>query len=210
MRRLAILTTALLALGGCKQELSKEKGELMDAVMFALYNIEENSKGRTGEQSPLQRQIVDQSIEFWRIGRNGIGTSSDEINQKIQNSAYVRYKWIISSPEPCVFRKREFTEFSQGKSQEDFSAYTMGGIGSDGVVDLNKASRFVLLSEPPLTQIAITGPAVHCVADGWCENYFNTTVDIDGYTPRGEKPYVVQRKEKAIDLIKKACPGKAY
>ncbi|WP_316214901.1 hypothetical protein [Bradyrhizobium sp. SZCCHNR2035] len=210
MRRVPIIVTALLALGGCKQELSKEKAELMDAVMFALYNIEENGKGRSGEQEPLQRRVVNQSIEFWRIGRNGIGTSSDEINQKIRNSAFVRYKWVITSPEPCVFRKQEFTEFSKEKSQEDFSAYTMGSIGSDGVVDLNKASRFVLISEPLLTQIVISGPAVHCVADGWCEDYFNTTIDVDGYTPRGEKPYLVQRKEKAIDLIRKACPGKAY
>ncbi len=42
MQRVAILLAALVLLGGCERELSKEKVDLLEAVMFTIEGIENN------------------------------------------------------------------------------------------------------------------------------------------------------------------------
>jgi len=47
--------------------------------------------------------FIGRSIEFTQVGKNGNGSSDEEVNRKIRQSTYVRYLERIRIEEPCVF-----------------------------------------------------------------------------------------------------------
>ena len=112
-----------VVLVGCSDsasKLSKDEEQVLDAMMFLFSGIEDNTKDDWG-LTPWRREVKGRSIEFWKLGKNGIGSSDEEENRKIRQSTYVRYLERISLSEPCLFHFEEITEFSKGDSQEDFS-----------------------------------------------------------------------------------------
>lgn len=201
------------ALSACSEQpakLSKEEIELLDAVTFALTGIEDNTKEKYG-LTPWIREVVGRNIEFGLISKNGIGTSDDETNKIIRKSSYVRYVQRISSPEPCVFRREDLTQFSKGDSQEDFAAYSMRNDLDPSTFNLANAYRFELEFDFGQGNISLRGPAVVCWRWGSCENYWNKMFDAGYDWDRADhKPLSVLRRERAIALIKKTCPGKPY
>jgi hypothetical protein len=84
-------------------KLSKEEEQVLDAMMFLFSGIEDNTKDDTG-LTPWRREVKGRSIEFSKLGKNGISTSDEEYNRKIWQSTYVRYLRRISLKEPCAFR----------------------------------------------------------------------------------------------------------
>jgi hypothetical protein len=200
-------------LAACSEQppkLSKEEIELLDAVTFALTGIENNTKESYG-LTPWIRQVAGRTVEFGLIGKNGIGTSDDETNKVIMNSSYVRYVQRVSSPEHCVFRREHLTEFSKGNSREDFTAYSMHDDLEPFTFNLANAYRFELEWFYGQATISMQGPGVVCWRWGSCENSWDQTLDVAIDRDRPDyKPLVVLRRERAIGLIKKTCPGKPY
>jgi hypothetical protein len=190
-------------------KLSKDEEQVLDAMMFLFSGIEDNTKDDKG-LTPWRREVKGRSIEFSKLGNNGIGSSDDEVNQKISQSRYVRHLDRISQKEPCVFDFDEATDFSKGDSQEDFSWYSMKG--STHTFNLANAHVFNLNVEDASSTkalIELTGPRVECEAD-YCENTWNSFdsgMDL-GRFHGGD--FENNRRLRAVELIKKACPGKPF
>ena len=58
---------------GPSPKVSKEDEQLFDAVMYAFTGIEDNTKGSL---IPWQRDAKPKVLEYWTIGKNGIGPHS--------------------------------------------------------------------------------------------------------------------------------------
>ncbi len=205
--RHAVTLSTLVLLGGCKQELSKDKIELFEAVMFAFNGMENNTQEKYRSQ-PWKRTIVGQTIEYVTFGDNSYGFSDDKINAKTRDSSFVRYTEKISSPETCVFRMESLKEFSKGNSKEDFSAYDMGR--GTIILHLMNAYSFEMQYEYHTANVHLQGPGVVCDLKGECANEWEQTVYPEDYRSPDDKPASAIRREKAIELIKKVCPGKPY
>jgi hypothetical protein len=205
MRRQAVAFLALL-LGGCEQQLPKDKVDLLEAVVFAIDGIENNTQQKFRFE-PVKRTIVGQTIVYTSMGNNAYGFSDDKLNDKLKNSQFILHTEKISSPDNCVFRKETKEEFSKGTSKDDFSVHDMGA--GVLIINLNNAYKFDLDWRPGQAYIILRGPAVVCNDMGQCGNdWEHVTYPEDYYS--SDKPPSFVRREKALAVIKKACPGKAY
>lgn len=203
----------LAACNDSASKLSKEEEQVLDAMMFLFSDIEDNTAGT------WRREVKGRSIEFSMIGENGIGTSNYETNRKIRQSKYVRYTKRISLKEACVFDFYKTTEFSRGDSKEDFSWHEFKGITQ--TLNLANAHVFKLNLEDArliAAVIELAGPRVVCESNGEtddCENAWNSdpfsgkVADMaEGRFHGGDAENY--RRLRAMELIKKACPGKPY
>jgi hypothetical protein len=109
-----------------------------------------------------------------------------------------------------VFLRDSSIEFSKGDSETDFSAYTTPNRLTAYTLNLTEAYSFELSFESGAVDITVQGPGVACTGWGFCENYWNRGFYTGEDENRADrKPGEVLRLERAIALIKKACPGKA-
>jgi hypothetical protein len=76
MQRVAILSAALVLLGGCEQELSKAKVDLLEAVMFTIEGIEKNTQQKFRFE-PVKRTIVGQTVVYTSMGKSAVGSAAD-------------------------------------------------------------------------------------------------------------------------------------
>ena len=197
------------ALTGCTEKLSKEGTDLLEAIIFVSDDIEDHAKDGSWPE-PWTRQVLGRTIEYSRRGRNDLGLFNDDENRKIRDSSFIRYVERISSPEPCVFLRDSSIEFSKGDSQTDFSAYTMPNRLTAYTLNLAEAYSFELSFESGAVDVTVQGPSVACSGWGFCENYWNRGFYAGEDEDRVDrKPVGVFGLERAIALIKKACPGKA-
>jgi hypothetical protein len=203
----------LAACSDSATKLSKDEEQVLDAMMFLFSGIEDNTKDDTG-LTPWRREVKGRSIEFSKLGKNGIGSSDEEENQKIRQSTYVRYLERISLKEPCVFHFEEITEFSKGDSQEDFSWHSFkNALNTDIIFNLANAHVFNLNVEDAKSTkalIELAGPRVECTEYGFCENAWNSFfsgMDL-GRFHGGD--FENNRRLRAVELIKKVCPGKPF
>lgn len=206
MHRAALVVTALLALCGCSEELSKEEGELVDAFVFALDGFEENTLEKNTLQ-PWKRTVTGRTVEFATVRNNSIFFSSDELNAKTRPSKFIRLSETITPLERCIFKKVSKQDWSKGASNTEFGAYTTTG---DLTFNLNKAYRFEIVIEGPSADAHIEGPAVICGTDGACGNEWSKQIFPEDYWSYDVRSPSVLRRDKAVELIKKACPGKPY
>jgi hypothetical protein len=102
-------------------------------------------------------------------------------------------------------------EFSKGDSKQEFSAYTMQqGTTTFFLLnayhfDMEFARRDVLgLKMDP--HVLIQGPRVTCSGPDYCENSWDDFFESNRDRQKKSAP----RRQRAIELIKKACPGKPY
>jgi hypothetical protein len=202
-----------IALSGCfesKSTLSQDDQKFLDAVMYFFTGLEDNLDETDGKGMPWQRAVKGRSIEYWRIGRNGIGFSDDEMSKKTRDSQFVRYINRLTSPEPCVFSFGDVTEFSKGDSKEDFSAYSSGNIGNTMTFNLTNAHTFTFeddgYGEP---YVKLLGPRVMCLGPYGCENVW-TSVFSGLSLGRFRGKIDQERRQKAFSILKKACPGKEF
>ena len=205
----------VVALTACTEKLSKEEAELLDAMMFVWTGIEDNTRDRGS--TPWRREVKGRSIEFSRVvclwveGCARIGFSDQETNRIVRKSSYLRYVRRISLSGPCTFKIEEEDKFSKGDSQQDFSGYAMHD--SSYTYNLANAVKFEVRSELGglAHDVYVQGPAVVCGQMNACENedykMFDAPMDFDR---PDRKSLPVLRRERAIELIKKWCPGKAF
>jgi hypothetical protein len=210
----------LVACSDATKKLTKDEEQLLDAMMFLFSGIEDNSKD-SENAAPWRREVKGHSIEFSSIGENHIYSSDPEDNRKMRQSKYVRYLNRISLDGPCLFHFLEITEFSKGDSQEDFNgAYSEAG--TTHIFNLANAHHFELdLETVPPALIELAGPRVACTAfpqvgrgerteGDYCENAWNSMFEgMDHWRFYGRTEQNT-RRQKAMALIKKACPCKPY
>jgi hypothetical protein len=211
MLRSLIALVCTLALVGCFEstpKLSKDEEHLLDAVTYFFTGLEDNFTDGVG-RSPWQREVKGRGIEFSRVSRNGIGSSSEEFNRKTRPSKYVRYLRRISLVEPCAFQFEEITDFSKGDSQQDFSAYSMKS-GTNVIFNLANAYHFNFNTEDLTPAIELAGPRVVCDAPDSCQNSWNSFMSGVGLGTLKGSNDENKRRLGAFILIKKSCPGKPY
>jgi hypothetical protein len=177
-----LLPTVLIFLTGCNAELPADKVELFAAVAFVTWGMEEGN-------NKFSAQHVDRKV------------SSDTVEYIVPPSQIDGMSLYIKSPRDCVF---EITT-SAPKGQPR---------GMSQTVDFNKATSFELefmnrqdLSFP---MVYVEGPQVFCEREkcedekGFMVLEFRGDMDID------VRKALALRKRRAIDLIKKSCPGKPF
>lgn len=201
----------LIACSDSAPKQSKDDEQIFDAVMYAFTGIEDNTKDSYG-LTTWRRDMKSKVLRLWKIGKNGIGTSDKEENKKIRNSKYVRYVHRLTNPDPCVFRFDDITEFSNGDSNEDFSAYSMTNSLNSHVFNFANAHKFEFVDNGWGTSIIVLeGPRVVCSdGDRYCENAWTSEVSGMAYNRFDNDKESVSRRRRAIDVIKKACPGRAF
>jgi hypothetical protein len=82
------------------------------------------------------------------------------------------------------------------------------------VYDLNKAIRFTVEryfneSMGHYGQVVLEGGDVYCFNDT-CTRYHSMTIKNTNQKPRQKQLEVLARNDRAIEFLKKACPGKPY
>jgi hypothetical protein len=178
--------------------------------MYFFTGIEDNTNEGVG-LTPWRRSAKARVVEYWKIGKNGIGSSDDETNKKIRGSAYVRYVYRLSNPEPCVFRFEDVTEFSKGDSQTDFSVHSSTNILNSHTFNFANAHKFEFVDDAWAHVIVLEGPRAVCSDEtGYCENKWTSEFSGMPYTRFDVDKGSVVRRGRAIALIKKACPGKDF
>jgi hypothetical protein len=208
-----IVAVAAFALGGCfdtAPKLSQEDERLFEAVIYLFTGLEDNLDETDGKGMPWQRAAKGRGIEYWRVGRNGIGFSDDEMNRKTRDSRYVRYVYRLTSPDRCVFSFDDVTEFSKGDSQEDFSTYSSTNMLNTMTFNLANAHTFAFDDDGFGTPyIRLLGPRVMCHGPNFCENVWNSVfsgLSLGRFRDSNHK----ERRQKAFGFVKKACPGKEF
>ncbi|WP_461316847.1 hypothetical protein [Bradyrhizobium embrapense] len=206
------MACSAIALTGCFErtpKLSQDEEKLLDATTYLFTGLEDNLDETSGKGMPWQRSVKGRAIDYWRITTNGIGFSDDEMNRKTRPSRYVRYTYRVSSPEPCSFAFEDITEFSKNDSQEDFSAYSMHNQGNGITFNLGNAHTFQFEEDGWSTYLRIVGPRAVCYASGGCENAWNDT--FSGLLlGRISGDAHLDRRKKALAIIRTACPGKDF
>jgi hypothetical protein len=213
-RGLTILALCAL-LSACNEEskLTKEDELLFDAVMYAFTGIEDNTRDSYGLTS-WKRESTANGLRFTKISKNGIGSSDVELNKKIRQSKYVRYVYRLTSKERCVFRFEEFNEFSKGDSDSVFSRINGDGnnILNSGTFNFANAHKFEFVDDGWGTHIIVLeGPKVICQEEiGHCDNRWTSEISGMAYNRFDSDKEAIVRRARAIEVIKKACPGKAF
>ncbi|WP_315828599.1 MULTISPECIES: hypothetical protein [unclassified Bradyrhizobium] len=189
-------------------KLSQDDEKLFEAVMYLLTGLEDNLDETDGKGMPWQRELKGRRVEYWHISKNGIGFSDDELNNKTRSSKYVRYVFRLTSPEPCTFTFEDIDQFSKGDSQEDFSVYSSSNIGNNLTFRFANAHTFALEDDVEV-YVRMVGPRVACTGEAYCENAWNSLfsgLSLGRFHGRAHK----DRREKALAVVKNACPGKEF
>lgn len=210
--RLIVAIGSAATIAGCfdsTQKLSPSEEQLLDAATFLFSGLEDNLKSTSGKGMAWQRTVRGRTIEYWRISENSIGVSDEKLNAKIHKSQYVRYVFRISSPKPCSFKFQEGTEFSNGNSKEDFSILPMRD-SVDGITfDVSNANTFQFEEDGLDAYLRIVGPRAVCYGPDNCENAWN-----DVFSPlllgRSGGSKQLNRRKRALAVIKRTCPGKEF
>jgi hypothetical protein len=125
----------------------------------------------------------------------------------------------LMSPDPskerCVFRFEDFDEFSKGDSQTEFARIEREGnnILNSATFNFGSAHKFEFVDNGWRTPIIVLeGPKVMCQEEigGYCENTWTSKISGMAYDRFDSDEEAVRRRGRAIELIKKACPGKAF
>jgi hypothetical protein len=217
MRGGAFIVLALyVALAACfdsSPELTKEDELLFEAVMCSFTGIEDNMRDSYG-LTEWKKESTANGIRFMMISENGIGYSNPEINKKIRQSKYVQYVYLLTRKEPCVFRFEDFNEFSKGDGDTEFARIEGDGnnILNSGTFNFANAHKFEFAERDwgrPV--IVIEGPKVMCQEEaGYCKNEWTSENSGMAYYTRFAGDEAIERRGRAIAVVKKACPGKAF
>jgi hypothetical protein len=176
MRRVAISLAALVLLGGCEQELSKEKVELYAAVAYVTWGMEEGNDKFSAER--VERKVLSDGVAY------------TVYSKKDGPPGMV---FTVKSPKECVF--------------------TLGGLHTDGMLytlDFNKATKFKFDESNFLAYTELEGPQVYCEGKECKDEHGFMMLEQRGSIDLPENRLIARRKYRAIDLIRKSCPGKPF
>jgi hypothetical protein len=199
-RNLKGRTVLLLGLAsllfGCEGRLSSEEAGLLDAVAFVTGGQQEGAQPH-GSETRWRRTVDEREVRYDSIRENaGFG----EANDPHRDSRHVKVSVSISSPQKCVFKTVTMTAYSKGTSQQSFQAPS----NETTTFDFSKVQRFDI-EDGDQPSVVIEGKGWQC-KDSKCQD--KTTFAISA--PRADDlPRVIESKRRAIDFVKKACPGAA-
>ena len=199
-------------LAGCYEStpsLNQDEEKLFDAVMYLFTGIEDNTPD--GDARYWHRTIKGRALELWTISKNGMGFSDEEARKKTRNSVYARYVYRLTSPERCTFIFEDKHQLSKGDSQEDFSAYSYNNMLNSHTFRFANAHTFEFdKSDDSWPILILAGPRVKCDEESrFCENAWNS--QFSGMSlGRFDGNKFMDRRERALALVKKACPGKEF
>jgi hypothetical protein len=204
MRLATLLTTAVyffINAPVANAKLSRADVALLDAFAFVMMDFEEGQN--PGALTPTKRTVKDNSVEFFQPGQNQ--NASD-------NKVYG--VWLDeSSPEECVFVFNMRMSIPPQMLPKDIQ-----NVPNPATVkyDLNRMTRFEITKFPLNSTVTffgvrLDGVQVQC-ENGQCKD--KNVMDLSiGYnqlkTPALQAEFAT-RRERAIDFIKKSCPGKPY
>ena len=197
-RNLKIQTILPLALAslvfGCEAPLSSDEAGLMDAVAFVTGGQQEGAMPQ-GFETRWRRTVHGREIEYQSVGSHA---NFGQANDPHRDSRHVRIGVTITSPSKCVFKTVVTTEYSKGASRESFGDVT----SEAATLDFNKVRRFDI-EDGDSPSVVIEGTGWMCKQSG-CQDI----VKIGISAPRQEAlTRTIESKQRAIDFIKKACPG---
>src|SRR5262249_60278487 len=117
-----------------------------------------------------------------------------------RQSVHVKRAVSIFPPQKGVFKTVTMTAYSKGASQQSFQA----PLSETTTFDFNKVQRLDI-EDGDRPSVVVEGKGWQC-KDGKCQD--KTTMAISA--PRADDlPRVIESKRRAIDFVKKACPGAA-
>jgi hypothetical protein len=193
IRNVLVLGLASLV-SGCGGTLGSDEAGLLDAVVFVTGGQQEGAMPQ-GFETRWRRTVRGREIEYQSIGQN---TGFGQANDPHRDSRYVRIGVTITLPQKCVFKTVTTTAYSKGTSKESFDAPSSEAT----TLDFNKVRRLDI-EDGESPRVVIEGKAWMC-KDSRCQD--NTAIAISA--PRQEDLVrVIESKRRAIDFIKKACPG---
>ena len=166
----------------------------MDAVAFVTGGQQEGAMPQ-GFETRWRRTVRGREIEYQSVGSHA---NFGQANDPHRDSRYVRIGVTITSPKKCVFKTVVTTEYSKGASRESFGDVT----SEAATLDFNKVRRFDI-EDGDSPNVVIEGTGWMCKQSG-CQDI----VKIGISAPRQEAlTRTIESKRRAIDFIKKACPG---
>ena len=195
MKIQTILPLALASLVfGCGGQPSSDEAGLLDAVAFVIGGQQEGAISQ-GFETRWRRTVHGREIEYQSIGPNaGFGQANDPH----PDSRHVRIGVNVTSPTKCVFKTIVTTEYSRGASRESFGDAT----SEVATLDFNKVRRFDI-EDGDSPNVVIEGTGWMCKQSG-CQDMVKIAISA----PRQEAlTRTIESKQRAIDFIKKACPG---
>ncbi len=189
---------ALLALfvpNAARAALSGADASLIDAVAFVLFGLEEGSD--PGRGMPLKRTVKSDQIEYVQQFKHPDPSKASD--PKIYSISV-----NIASPTACTFTAENAMDLPG-----DMAPPGKASTKSIAKIDLNTVTRFdthTFKLDPSLSMasIQLEGYRVYCEND--------VCKDKTTFSRRGEdaKEPAMTRVSRAIDFIKKTCPGKPY
>jgi hypothetical protein len=180
MRR--TLPIALILLTGCNAELPKEKVELFAAVALITWGMEEGNNKFSAER-------VDRKV------------SSDTVEYVIPPSKFDGMSLYVRSPRECVFDITTTPPKGQPR-------------GMSQTINFNKATSFELefmdRQEMSFPMVSVEGPQVYCERDNCQDEKGFLVLEFRGDMDADARRALALRRMRAIDYIKKSCPGKPW
>lgn len=141
----------------------------------------------------------------WGMEKGNNKFSSERVDRNVLSDAveYVVYskrdgpagmRMTIKSPRECVF--------------------TIGGVRTDGVLhtlDFNKATKLEFATPPNFfAYVNVEGPQVFCEGDKCEDEKIFFMFEQRGTMALEENRAIAIRKMRAVDFIRKSCPGKPF
>lgn len=193
LRNILLLGLASL-ICGCESRLGSDEAGLIDAVAFVTGGQQEGDLPQ-GFETRWRRIVEGREIRYESIRQNpGFG----EENDPHRGSRHVKVGVSISSPQKCVFKTVVMTAYSRGGSKESFEPPS----NETTTLDFNKVQRLDI-EDGDRPSVVIDGKAWQC-KDGKCQD--RTMVAISAPRPE-DLPRVIESKRRAVNFIKKSCPG---
>jgi hypothetical protein len=175
MRILTALIAALLLIG-CQAKLSQDQIELLAAVAYITYGMEEGNNKFSSER--VDRQVHSDEIEYLTYSKSD---EPADMHMRVRN------------PSACVF-----TVDTRGD-----------GKGYVEKLDFNQATKFEF-GVMGFAYVTLTGPKVYCKEDRCEDDQAFLVLEQRGEMSLPENREIAARRMRAIDFIKKSCPGKPF
>ena len=181
-------------------KLARSDIAMLDAIAFVVFDAEE---GAPPGGPPLKRTIKDSSIEYLQ----------PMPNPDLSDRSVYGLTVEASSPEECIFTIN-LTINVPDKMKPPNSP---SGIQKTGIkVDLNRMKKFEVRKFPlnatvTFFGVSLEGTQIYC-EDNKCKDKHISDMSVIYNvlkTPALQAEFLT-RRERAIDFIKKSCPGKPY
>jgi hypothetical protein len=187
----------VLQLTGCSGELPKADADVFDAIAFLSFGLYE---GRDSGATIDRRTVTSKSVIFSTIAEKYVHPAQGEQSERALQRIFQKTEITITSPRTCTFALN-VTQASSSGSKGEFgvsdNAYLL-------TLNLKTLTRFSLEIAPNGAGIVVLeGKQVRCMNDICVDK---TSLHGPRSVDPRNAPSIQRHAQKAIDLIKAACP----